>query len=139
MISRESRRVAGILLVVFPSVLYGGFSLLMFLINPDSGYMQNPLRQNLFRAGHAHAGVLLVLSLVALRFVDEARLSDGWKHYVRASIPIAAILLPAGFFFSVISPHATAVNGFIYLAYAGAIELALGLVVLGIGLLRAKA
>ena len=105
MISRESRRVAGILLVVFPSVLYGGFSLLMFLINPDSGYMQNPLRQNLFRAGHAHAGVLLVLSLVALRFVDEARLSDGWKHYVRASIPIAAILLPAGFFFSVISPR----------------------------------
>ncbi len=139
MISRESRRVAGILLVVFPSVLYGGFSLLMFLIHPDSGYMQNPLRQNLFRAGHAHAGVLLVLSLVALRYVDEAQLSEGWKRYVRASIPAAAILLPAAFFFSVLSPQVTAVNGFIYLAYAGAIELGLGLLALGIGLLRAKA
>src|SRR5262245_22109417 len=123
MISADSRRLAGILLVVLPTVLYGGFSLLMFLTHPDSGYMDNPLRQNLFRAGHAHAGVLLVLSLVALRYVDEARLSPLWKQYVRVSIPTAAILLPAAFFFSVLSPHATAPNGFIYLAYAGAIEL----------------
>ena len=57
MISHESRRVAGILLVVMPTVLYGGFSLLLWLINPDSCYMANPLRQNLFRAGHAHGGV----------------------------------------------------------------------------------
>jgi hypothetical protein len=31
MLSSESRRIAGILLVVFPTVLYGGVSLLMFL------------------------------------------------------------------------------------------------------------
>src|SRR5438105_15938799 len=112
--SSESRRVAGIILVVLPTVLYGGFSLLMFLIDPGSGYMENPLRQNLFRAGHAHAGALLVLSLVALRYVDEARLSEGWKRYVRASIPSAAIFLPAAFFFSVLPARATAPNGFIY-------------------------
>src|SRR5213595_881681 len=64
MISQESRRMAGILLVVLPTVIYGGVSLLTFLQNKESGYMDNPLRQNLFRAGHAHAGVLLVLSLV---------------------------------------------------------------------------
>ena len=43
---------------------------------------------------------------------------------------------PAAFFFSVLSPHATAPDGFIYLAYAGAIVLALGLFALGVGLLR---
>ena len=131
----ESRRVAGILLV-FPTVLYGGVSLLMFLINRNSGYMENPLRQNLFRAGPAHAGVLLVLSLVALRYVDEARLAEGWKRYVRSSIPSAAIFLPAGFFFSVLSPRATEPNGFIYLAYVGAVVLGAGLLTLGVGLLR---
>jgi hypothetical protein len=26
-----------------------------------AGYMQNPLRQDLWRAGHAHAGVLLIV------------------------------------------------------------------------------
>jgi len=136
MLSSESRRVAGILLVVFPTVLYGGVSLLMFLLDRNSRYMENPLRQNLFRAGHAHAGVLLVLSLVALRYVDETNLSEGWKRYVRASFPSAAIFLPAAFFFSVLSPHATEPNGFIYLAYAGAVVLALGLLALGAGLLR---
>ena len=48
MLSSESRRVAGILLVVFPTVLYGGVSLLMFLLDRNSGYMENPLRQNSF-------------------------------------------------------------------------------------------
>jgi hypothetical protein len=76
MLSAESRRLAGILLVVFPTVIYGGVSLLLFLIGRSPGYLDN---QNLFRAGHAHAGVLLVLSLVALRYVDEAELSSPWK------------------------------------------------------------
>jgi hypothetical protein len=130
--------MAGILLVVLPTVIYGGASLLSFLINKESGYMDNPLRQNLFRAGHAHAGVLLVLSLVALRYVDEAELSDGWKQFVRSAIPSAAIFLPAGFFFSVLSPKATEPSAVIYLAFAGAIILAAGLVTLGVGLLKSK-
>jgi len=138
MISQESRRLAGILLVILPTILYGGYFLLTQLITPGSGYMDNPLRQNLFRAGHAHAGVLLVLSLVALRYVDEANLPEGWKRYVRSSIPSAAIFLPAAFFFSVLSPNATAANGFIYLAYVGAVILASGLLALGVGLLRTK-
>jgi hypothetical protein len=36
--------------------------------------MENPLRQDLWRAGHAHAGVWLILALVGLRYVDEANL-----------------------------------------------------------------
>jgi hypothetical protein len=136
LMSEKSRRLAGILLVVLPTVVYGGYTLLTMLINPASGYTTNPLRQNLFRAGHAHAGVLLVLSLVALRYVDEARLSERWKWYVRSSIPSAAIFLPAAFFFSVISPRATQPSSVIYLAYVGAVVLSVGLIALGIGLLR---
>jgi hypothetical protein len=138
MLTQESRRTAGILLVVLPTVIYGGVSLLGFLLDRNSGYMQNPLRQNLFRAGHAHAGVLLVLSLVALRYVDEAELPGGWKWVVRSFIPSAAIFLPAAFFLSVLSPSATQPNAFIYLAFVGAVALAIGLVTLGVGLLRAR-
>lgn len=134
---RQSQRLAGILFVLIPTVMYGGVSLLGFLLDRNSGYMANPLRQNLFRAGHAHAGVLLVLSLVVLRYVDEARLSRSWKRFVRVSPPVAAILLPVAFFLSVLSPTATQPNGLIYLAYLGAAELAVGLIALGIGLIRA--
>jgi len=101
--------------------------------------MQNPLRQNLWRAGHAHAGVLLVLALVALRYVDEANLSEGMKRIVREFIPLAAILLPAAFFLSMLSPEANEPNGFIYLAYVGAIFLVIGLITVGIGLIRKPA
>jgi hypothetical protein len=136
--SIESRRLAGILLVVLPTVMYGGISLLQFLIN-DPEYMQNPLRQDLFRAGHAHAGVLLILSLVALRYVDEATLGKPWKAVARHTIPLSAILLPAAFFFSVLDAHAVKPNGLINLAYAGAALLALGVLTLGIGLIRKPA
>ena len=133
--SPDSRRLAGILLVVMPTVVYGGATILTFLVH-DPRYAANPLGQDLWRAGHAHVGVLLVLSLIALRYVDDASLPDGLKHFVRSAIPAAAILLPAAFFFSVLSPDATRPNGFIYLAYVGAVVLAAGLLILGIGLLR---
>lgn len=133
--STESKRLAGILLVILPTVIYGGVSILSFLIN-DPAYQQNALRQDLFRAGHAHAGVLLILSLVTLWYVDEANLSQKWKGIVRHTIPLSAILLPATFFFSVLKAGATKPNSLINLAYIGAIILAFGLLVLGIGLLR---
>lgn len=133
----QTRRHAGILLIILPTVIYGGVSILSLLIN-DPRYMQNPLRQNLWRAGHAHAGVLLILSLLVLLYVENANLSTGLKRLVRLLIPTAAILLPAGFFFSVLKPTATEPNDFIYLCYAGAVILAAGLLILGIGLIRSK-
>ena len=45
----ETRKHAGILIVIIPTVVYGGVSILGFLIH-DPAYMQNPLRQNLFRS-----------------------------------------------------------------------------------------
>ena len=134
--SHESRRLAGILLVVFPTVIYGGVSLLGLLIDSQSGYIQNPLRQDLWRAGHAHAGVLLILSLVVLRYVDQAVLPAQLKGFIRHAVPTAAILLPMAFFLSVLSPTATEPNALIYLAFIGAVVLAAGLITLGVGLLR---
>jgi hypothetical protein len=131
----QSRRTAGVLLVVLPTVVYGGTALLGLLIG-DPGYQQNALRQDLWRAGHAHAGVLLVLSLIALRYVDEANLPERLKKAVRSGIPSSAIFLPAAFFLSVLSPDATRPNQFIYLAYVGAVILGICLLLLGVGLLR---
>jgi hypothetical protein len=136
--TQASRRVAGLLLIVLPTVMFGGVSILSLLVwDPD--YMQNPLRQDLWRAGHAHAGVWLILALVALRYVDEAVLSETMRWFVRLAIPLAAVLVPAAFFFSVLRPDATAPNALIYLAYAGAVLLGAGVLVLGIGLVRRPA
>ena len=134
--SKESRLLAGILLIVYPSVILGGVSVLSLLVFTEE-YAANPLRQDLWRAGHAHAGVFLALALILLRYVDESSLSPGWKRVERLAAPVAAVLLPIGFFLSVLEPDARVPNEFIYLPYVGAAVLSLGLVVLGVGLIRA--
>ncbi len=134
----ENRRHAGIILLVLPTVIYGGVSLLTLLTSgPD--YASNPLRQDLWRAGHAHAAVLLMLSLLALLLAEHAQLSTFWERLATTLIPASAILLPAAFFLSVASPTATKPNGLISLAYVGAVALVAGVLILGIGLMRRPA
>jgi hypothetical protein len=133
--SPGSRRVAGVVLIVLPTVVIGGVSVLSLLIG-DPGYRDNPLRQDLWRAGHAHGGVLLLLALIALRYVDETRLSERARWFVRLAFPTAAVLLPVAFFLSVLMPQDREPNAVIYLAYAGAVVLVSGMVTLAVGLLR---
>jgi hypothetical protein len=135
--SEESLRTAGILLVVYPTVVFGGASLLWHWITRRSAYYDHPLRRSMWRAGHAHAGVLLLLSLVAIVLVDHAELGDGWKQVVRTTIPAAALLLPIAFFLSIARPDAERPTRLVNVAYLGAITLTAGMLTLGVGLLRA--
>lgn len=136
--SEETRKSAGWLIIILPTVIIGGVSILSLLIGSPA-YQENPLRQDLWRAGHAHAGILLILSLVSFLYIDRTNWSKQMKRLIRSAIPASAILLPMAFFFSVLTPDATEPNGFIYLAYVGAFSLAAGLILLGIGLIRKPA
>ena len=122
--SREWRMLGGILLVVLPTGIVGGLSLLHFLTRNVPGYNHNPVRHDLSRAGHGHARVYLVLSLVMLRYGDEAMLSPFRKWLAQAGAPIATILIPAAFFLSVASLLAMQPNGRMNLAYVGALFVA---------------
>ena len=135
--SPQSRLVAGIVLIIVPTVEIGGASILSLLL-ADPSYAQNDLRQDLWRAGHAHAGVWLVLSLVSLRYVDEATLSEGMRWVVRLAFPAAAVLMAIAFFLSALSPQTTEPNALIYLAYVAGVVLAVGLLVLAVGLIRGR-
>jgi hypothetical protein len=122
--TREARLLSGIILITVPTVQYGGYFLLTSLMDKSSGYMENPLRQNFFRAGHAHAGVIVILSLVCQVLADAAVLPDPLMWLVRIGVPLAAILISAGFFFSVLPPTATQPSGAVSLIYVGALILA---------------
>ena len=135
--SAATRRLAGLLLILVPAVAFGGASLLSMIMGGEAGYLENSLRQDLWRAGHAHAGVLLILALVMLRYVDEATLSGRWRWLASHGVPIAAILMPVGFFLSVLDGEATEPNAAIYLVFIGGLFLVGGVLTLGIGLLRA--
>src|SRR5882757_7244373 len=95
--THESRLLSGIILITVPTIQYGGYFLLTSLMNKGSGYMENPLRQNFFRAGHAHAGVIVILSLVCQMLADGAVLPDPLLWCVRIGVPLSAILISSGF------------------------------------------
>jgi hypothetical protein len=137
--TREARTMAGIILLTVPTIQYGGYFLLSSLTNRNSGYMENALRQNFFRAGHAHAGVFVILALVCQILADSANLPMGWLWLARVGVPLAAILIPMGFFLSMTSPAATEPNALVSLIFIGALSIAASVLTLGIGLLRHSA
>ncbi len=134
--TREARIMSGIILITVPTIQYGGYFLLTSLMNKSSGYMDNPLLQNFFRAGHAHAGVIGILALICQVLADGAALPSPVLWLVRIGVPLAAILISSGFFFSVLRLDANQAGGAVALIYAGALVLAVAVVTLGIGLLR---
>ncbi len=137
--TREARLLSGIILITIPTIQYGGYFLLTSLTSKTSGYMENPLRQNFFRAGHAHAGVIVILSLVCQILADSAVLPSPLVWFVRIGVPLSAIFISAGFFFSMLPPAATEPSGAVGLIYAGAVVLAISVITLAVGLIRTSA
>jgi hypothetical protein len=107
----EARLLSGIILITVPTIQYGGYFPLTSLMHKGSGYMDSPLRQNFFRAGHAHAGVIVVLSLVCQILADSAVLPSPLIWFVRIGVPLSAILISAGFFFSMLRTTAVQPSG----------------------------
>ncbi|MFK4037554.1 hypothetical protein ACI2LC_17330 [Nonomuraea wenchangensis] len=133
--STMSLTVAGVVLITVPTIVFGGVSLLTFLMREVPGYRDNPVRRGLWRAGHAHAGVLVLFALVAMLYVDQTSLPEGIRTLTRVLIVAAPILMPLGFFLSVARPGDTRPNKLIWLTVAGGAGLAVGTLTLGVGLL----
>jgi hypothetical protein len=81
--------------------------------------------------------VLVILSLVALLYVDATGLTGVPLWIARNGIPAAAILMSGGFFAASAGKGRTRPNGFIRVLWLGALSLAAGVLCLGIGLLTA--
>src|SRR5277367_1959841 len=96
--SRSALLMAGIILITIPTIQYGGYFLLTSLMKSRQRIMDNPLRQNFFRAGHAHAGVIVILSLICQLLADFAVLPASLVWVIRVAVPLSAILISAGFF-----------------------------------------
>jgi hypothetical protein len=133
-LSRETKLVSGVILLVVPTIMYGGITLLGMLTNDTAGLSPgltlNETQIALFRAGHAHAGVWVILALVLQILIDSAKLSKSMMWLARWSAPVAAITVSGGFFGLAFSPE------FRWLLYFGGLSLLVTLLLTGIGLLK---
>ncbi len=134
--NHDARLISGILLITVPTIQYGGYFLLTLFSGKRARMNPSPLQISFFRAGHAHAGVLVILALLCQIFVEHAALAPAFAWLARIGVPLAAILIPLGFFLSV-AFTSDRPNKWIWSLYAGAVVMAISVVVLGVGLIRA--
>jgi hypothetical protein len=79
--------------------------------------------------------VLVIFAIVCQILADAAAAEGLLGTLARSGVPLAAILMPAGFFISSAGRGRTEPNAAIWILYAGAVALALGVVALGLALL----
>jgi hypothetical protein len=135
-LSKQAKLMSGITLLIVPTIMYGGWTLLGVLMHGKVGGNPGALHLDetqwaLWRAGHAHAGVWALLSLVLQILLDSARLSAGLVWLARISAPAAAIALSGAFFGLAFSA------AFSPLLYLGIVLMLVALVTTAVGLLRA--
>jgi len=133
-LSDESLRLAGILFLALVTVESGG----LYMMRIVRGRVAvTPFQVAFARAGHAHAGVLLILALLCQVFADATNQSGLLDWISRSGVAVGALLMPGGFFIASMGKGREKPNGFIALVFAGAALLAVSLACLGIGLLTA--
>ena len=133
-LSEASRTIAGAILLTIVTIQFGGW----FMTKIVRGDVpMTDFQKSFARAGHGHAGVLVILSLVGLLYVDSTSLDGFWLWVARLGIPVAAVVMSAGFFASSAGKDRTKPNQFIWVLYLGALSLAAGVLTLGIGLITA--
>ena len=131
-LSPDARSTAGVLLLTMVAIESGGWFMLQILRGRQPA---TSFQQAFFRAGHAHAGVLVILALVSQILISAAHLTGPLGFFAGNGIWAAAVLMSAGFFLSAAGKNVTRPNRFIVVLYLGAVSLAVGVVSLGLGLL----
>lgn len=131
-LSDPARFTAGVLLLTIVTVELGG----TYLLRIARGVVPaTPFQMSFARAGHAHAGVLVILALVCQLYVDAVGVHGLVETVARVGVALAAILISAGFFLSSAGRDRTKPNALIALVYVGATSLAAGTLTLGFALI----
>ncbi|HVI47768.1 MAG TPA: hypothetical protein VM802_23045 [Chitinophaga sp.] len=130
-----AKMMCGVILITVPTIEYGGYFLLTVLSGRRDNMQLTPFQKSMFRAGHAHAGVLVILSLVVQLLADESWLSPSITWFVRIAVPLSAILVSGGFFAAAIGEQRQKPSGLIIILYTGVLLLAAAMITLGVGLL----
>ncbi|MEU5161111.1 hypothetical protein AB0G74_16095 [Streptomyces sp. NPDC020875] len=114
------------------TVEFGGHGLLTF-ITTRKGEL-TPLRERFFRAGHAHAGVLLTLSLVYFLYLPRAGFSSGVEWLFGILLIVGVLAQSGGFFLHLALGAEGATSPGTHVTRAGALAIAAALIALGVGL-----
>ncbi|MFC9516078.1 hypothetical protein ACFTSD_10165 [Nocardiaceae bacterium NPDC056970] len=126
--------VVGVTVLTVVGIASGGAFLLRILTGHQGA---NALQKSFFRAGHAHAGVLVTLGILLATLTAVVDASPGWAAAGAIAVLVAAILIPAGFFLSVLGTDPEKPGPMVASIWLGAVCLVAGLVISGVTVISA--
>jgi hypothetical protein len=62
-----------------------------------AGWMEDPLRRELVRLGHAHGGLLALVNLGVAFAIEKLGTPESWARRVRVAASVGALLVGLGF------------------------------------------
>lgn len=121
-------------LISLLTVEIGGGALLGYLTGRGT---LSDFEEQFFRAGHGHAGVLLILALACFAFFDRAEMSTNTQWLVGAVLLVGILAQSGGFFLHMVAGEANTSSAGTLLTYSGALLIAAAIITLVVGLIRA--
>jgi len=123
-----------LILISLLTVEFGGTALLRMLTS-DSDL--SDFEEQFFRAGHAHAGVLLILSLVYYIYLDRTEFSEQTQWLTGAALALGVLAQSGGFFLHMALGEERQASAGTALTIGGGVLIAIALATLAYGLVRA--
>ena len=120
-------------LLLLIGVEFGGWSLLWFITSKRE--VMDERRIQFFRAGHAHGGVLTILSFVYFLYLDRAGFSEGLQWVLGIGLIVGALAQSGGFFVHLGKGSPDSSTAGTVLTRTGALVIAAALIALAVGLL----
>lgn len=120
--------------IALPTVMYGGYALLRMLVRDGLSEFQ----QTYFRAGHAHAGVLLLMALLYHHYLEQTALSQRVKVSAAAALLVGILAQSGGFFLHMVVGQPGEPSAGTIVTIAGAVILVAAIAVLVYGLITTK-
>jgi hypothetical protein len=132
---KPTTTMSAIVLFSIVTVEFGGWALLGSLTSQDR---LTPFEEQFFRAGHAHAGVLLILALAYLLLIERTGYSARAQWGLSLTLLAGILLQSGGFFLHMLTGEEGTASMGTWVTRAGGALLAVALVSLGVGLLRVR-
>ena len=135
--SELARMFIGVILLASPVIQYSSYFLgKLCCACGGTCPTMNDTQKGMLRAGRAHSGALIAISLFAEHLIDFATLPVGLDHILRYTFPISAVLISFGYYFAAKHKGTAKPSKLCGLLCLGAVVICFSFVVLGIGLVN---
>ena len=135
--SDASRWMIALAFISLPTIAFGGYFLLSILKRQKGTEKISAIQRDYFKAGHAHAGVLVILSIIGQLVLDFSLFNEALVWAMRIGLFVAPLLISGGFFGGAPRSAESQPGGLVRLIPIGAVVMSLSTLGVGLSLLIA--